>query len=108
MKEGLKPHSKGESWNHWLTKAIVFKILTDNKHQVVTEQKINKLKNKIDVIDLTDRNLIEIETNLNLKKYENDLKKFNNDWNDIFIINAIEITDELMSQIKKISTKIGL
>jgi len=82
--------------------------LTDNKNKVLTEQKIEKNKFKIDLIDLTRRILIEIETNLNIKRYHTALKKYNEDWNDIFIIDAIKIPQELFDQIKQLYKKVGL
>ena len=48
----LRPHG-AEGWTHWLTKAIVFKLLWDNKKKQVSEANIPE--GKIDVINLTDR-----------------------------------------------------
>jgi len=104
IKKGLHHHNKNESWEHWLTKAIVYKILTDKGHKVVSEQQIET--GKIDIIDLTDRNLIEIETNPK-KHTKKDLNKYTDEWNDIFIIPTIKLPIKLIKNIEKIKEKLG-
>lgn len=91
---------------HWITKAIIYKLLINAGKKVDSEVKIEDGKFKIDIINLSDRELIEIETNID-SKLEYDKLKCTLDWNDIFIIEAIKfpITKEKILNIK---TKLGL
>jgi len=103
-KNKLNLMSKGEGLKHFLTKALIFWYLRQINHEVYTEAKIKT--GKIDLIDMTDKTLIEIETKENLKKYLKNKKKLTNDFDRIHIINAIKLVD--FNQIDKLLKKLDL
>lgn len=91
--------NSSEGLRHFLTKAIMFYYLVNEKKDIYTECKIKK--GVIDLIDNTRKKLFEVETTLSRKKYRINEKKKTKYWRSISQINAIKIPYELKQQIKR-------
>jgi len=100
-KNAVVPMSKTEGLRHFLTKAIIFWHLYQKDHDIYTEAKI-KNNSKIDIIDFTTKELVEIETTHSLEKSRKNEEKLTPEWRGLKQIQAIDICPELDKQIKDI------
>lgn len=90
----LFPHNKKESMKHWITKAIVFKILFDKRRNVGSEIEVGN--GIADIFDADTKIVYEIENNSSKRKVENKIFNFS-EASDVFIINPKEIPNDINS-----------
>ncbi len=103
----LTTMGRAEGLRHFLTKAIIFWHLVMENHEVYSEVK-TKSNKKIDLIDLTKRTMIEIETNKCLNKIQKNEKKLTWNWNNLIQVDSINITPSFNREIEKVLKDIEL
>jgi len=93
---------------HERAKFAMYLILMELGHKVITE--IRTFKGIIDVYDFTDKNIYELETNLNDKIKEEKYKQLYNEkyMNDFFIFNINEMPDDIELMIEWLKNKLGM
>ena len=80
----LKMHTK-ETIDHWVTKALVFRLLRKMKHDVVSEFEITGM-GVGDIFDLTNSVQYEIETRSNPKHIKDRAKQYQRIGVDVIVI----------------------
>lgn len=65
---------KKESWEHWLTKCIVYKLLKQEGHEVYLE--VMKGNGVVDIYDGTTQMIYEIEPVKNIRKQKEKWEKY--------------------------------
>lgn len=102
-KNCLFVNSGKETMKHWLTKAMIFKILRGRGRIVGTEI---ETKNGIaDLIDVDNKIVYEIESRITKKKVEEKLRQFATA-NDIFIIDLRKVPNDIDKAEKYLREKI--
>lgn len=103
-KNCLYPHNSKETMEHWLIKAMVFKILHDRGCNVKTEAVTGG--GIVDVVD--DDNLVayEIETVINEEKVKKRVRQL---WkmHDVFFIDCKKVPDNLVEAVEYLKRKIA-
>jgi len=102
-KNCLFVNSGKETMKHWLTKAMIFKILRNNGRTVGTEIETNN--GIADLIDVGNKIVYEIESRITKKKVEEKLKQFATA-NDIFIIDLRKVPNDIDKAEKYLREKI--
>ncbi len=107
----LRVHNKNESHKHFVVRALLFKLLTDEGHQVFSEYPINE--KDVDLLDVNTFLVYEVETNP-VKDYA--IKRFqalngdNNFINDIILIDLQDAelqTNDFTRLLEVLKKKIG-
>lgn len=100
----IKSFNNHESFEHFLTKCLIYKILVDKRHKVDMEVKLPE--GIIDVVDLTDRVLYEVETNHTKEKNKKDMSKLTLDWKEIKVIHALHLGSNFKKEINNLIKKL--
>lgn len=99
LNEGVFSHNKNESMKHFLVKAIIYKILKEKGRMVGTE--IETTNSIADVLDSTNMNVYEVETNATPENRKEILKQYENvNIKDVFIIDLREVPDNIIEMDK--------
>lgn len=95
--------SKIETWQHFIVKALVYKLLYDKGKSVTTEYE--NYDSIADVIDLNERIVYEVEGNITPEKTRQKIDNFKN-FNDVIIIdlNKVPKMDKVYDYIKEFIT----
>jgi len=104
----LRTHP-GEKEKHYFCKALVSRLLAKNGKQYLTE--VNCMHGVIDVYNLTDKIIIELETQCNDKKRKDKFKQLFDDevMNDFFIFDLKkEVPDDYKEAYGFFANKLGL
>jgi len=88
----LYPHSRGESLKHWITKAIIFKILRERKRTVGTEVEVGN--GIADVFDEDNKIIYEIEKSFSKVRRQEKMRNFY-EANDVFFIDLGKVPDRI-------------
>ena len=94
----LKMHSN-ETIDHWITKALVFRLLRNMKHDVVTEFEITGMGIG-DVLDLTKSVQYEIETLSYAKHIQDRAKQYQRIGIDVIVIPIKKLPDDVKEREK--------
>ena len=90
----LFPHNKKESLKHWITKALVFKILSNKGRNVGSEVEVGN--GIADVFDADNTIAYEIESNFSKNKNQEKIHILSTA-KDIFFIDLKKIPDDIFS-----------
>lgn len=97
-----------ESPRHFFIKSLIIYILRKEGHKVMTEVKCKDINAQPDILDLTTREVIEVETEPTGKKEKIKLNQYSdNRIKDLFIIDTREISDYLPKAIRQLKDELG-
>jgi hypothetical protein len=96
----LKMHPN-ETLDHWITKAIVFRLLRKMKHEVVTEFEITGM-GVGDVLDLTNSVQYEIETTSYPKYIQDRAKQYARTGVDVITIPVGKLPKDIKERYKEL------
>ena len=88
-----------EKLNHFITKAIMFYILRELKHDVVTESEIVGI-GRIDLYDISTRTVYEFETHVSPKYRKQANEKYVQANVEVIVININKLPDDFKKRYK--------
>lgn len=105
LNEGVFSHNKNESIKHFLVKAIIYKIIKEKGRIVGTE--IETTNSIADVLDSTNMNVYEVETNATPGNRKEILKQYENvNIKDVFIIDLRKVPNNIIEMEKCLRERI--
>ena len=90
-----------ERLNHFSTKAIMFYILQELDHDVVTEVEIVGV-GRVDLYDITTKTVYEFETNVSPKYRKEANEKYIQAGVEVIVININELPDDIFQRYLKL------